>query len=177
MARIQEGSAAALQELMDRLWGELVRFAAWEMGGDTDAARDVVQEAFIYLWRHRSTWVGSGSPRAYLYRIVRHQILDEKRRGRVRTAWAARERLRPPSAPPTPEDLLAATRLQEAFARASSSLPARRREAFNLVVLRGLSHREAADVLDVAEQTVANQVSAALREIRTALRAVSDEVP
>jgi RNA polymerase sigma factor (sigma-70 family) len=173
MDEIRGGSARALQEVMDRLWDELVRFAAWELK-DRDAARDVVQEAFIHLWRNRRSWVRSGSPRAYLYRIVRHQILDERRREKVRGAWTARERLRPAPAPPTPEDVLDVSRAEEAFAEAVTSLSPRRREAFNLVVLRGLSHREAADILDIAEQTVANQVSAALREIREALEVVSD---
>lgn len=176
MDEIREGSARALQELMDLLWSELVRFAAWELK-DSDAARDVVQEAFIYVWRHRRSWVPSGSPRAYLYRIVRHQILDVRRREKVRGAWAAREKTRPMRTPPTPEDMLDASRAEEAFAEAVSSLSPRRREAFNLVVMRGLSHREAADVLDIAEQTVANQVSSALREIRKALEAVSDDLP
>jgi RNA polymerase sigma factor (sigma-70 family) len=174
MEEIREGSNRAFQELVDRLWPELVRFAVWD-NGDPDVARDAVQEAFIELWRRRRSWVRSGSPRAYLYRVVRHQLLDEQRKKKVRESWAARERLRPPSSPPDPGEVLAATRAEEAFAGAVSSLPPRRREAFSLVVLRGLSHREAAEVLDVSEQTVANQVSTALREVREALKPVTGQ--
>ena len=172
MEEIREGSARAFQKLVDRLWPELVRFAVWDIG-DSDVARDAVQEAFIDLWRRRRSWVPSGSPRSYLYRVVRHQLLDEQRRKKVRESWAARERLRPPSSPPDPGEVLAGTRAEEAFAGAVSSLPPRRRDAFSLVVLRGLTHREAAEALDVSEQTVANQVSTALREVRDALRNVT----
>lgn len=161
---------------MDRQWADLVRFTGWELG-DADAARDVVQEAFVHLWRHRRSWVSGGSPRAYLFRIVHHQILDEHRRKRVRAAWATRQASLPSSTPPDPGQLLDAARVQAAFEQALASLPRRRREAFGLVVLRGLTHGEAAAVMDVSEQTVANQVSAALRELRQALRAVSDLVP
>jgi len=174
MEEIREGSARAFQELVDRLWPELVRFAVWH-NGDPDAGRDAVQEAFIDLWRRRRSWVQAGSPRAYLYRAVRHQVLDEQRRKKVRESWAARERVRPCASPPDPGEVLAATRAEEAFARSVDSLPPRRREAFSLVVLRGLSHREAAEVLDVSEQTVANQVSTALREVREALRSVTGQ--
>jgi RNA polymerase sigma-70 factor (ECF subfamily) len=73
--------------------------------------------------------------------------------------------------------VLAATQTQEAFLEAVSSLPPRRREAFSLVALRGLSHKEASEVLDISEQTVANHVSAALREVRDALRRESDHIP
>lgn len=174
MEEIRGGSARAFQELMDRLWPELVRFAAWDTG-DADEARDLVQEAFIDLWRRRRFWVQSGSPRAYLYRAVRHQLLDGKRRNKVRESWVARERLRSRSSPPDPGEMLDAARAEEAFAGAVDSLPPRRREAFSLVVLRGLTHREAAEVLDVSEQTVANQVSTALREVREVLREVTGQ--
>jgi RNA polymerase sigma factor (sigma-70 family) len=174
MEEIREGSPRAFQELVDRLWPELVRFAVWD-NGDPDAARDAVQEAFIDFWRRRDSWVQAGSPRAYLYRAVRHQLLDEQRRKKVRESWAARERLRLPPRPADPGEVLAATRAEEAFAEAVASLPPRRREAFSLVVLRGLSHREAAEVLDVSEQTVANQVSTALREVREILTSVTGQ--
>lgn len=176
MGGIQGGSARAFQELMNLLWPELVRFAAWETG-DPDEARDVVQEAFTYLWSRRRSWVRGGSPRSYLYRIVRHQILDQQRRREVRDSWLSRQRVLPRPGPPRPDEALAATRLEAAFCEALSSLSPRRREAFNLVVLRGFSHREAADVMEVSDQTVANQVSAALRQIREALGEVSDNVP
>jgi RNA polymerase sigma factor (sigma-70 family) len=174
MKEIREGSPRAFQELVDRLWPELVRFAVWD-NGDPDAARDAVQEAFIDFWRRRRAWVDSGSPRAYLYRAVRHQLLDEQRRKKVRESWAARERLRPPPRPADPGEMLVATRAEEAFSEAVVSLPPRRREAFSLVVLRGLSHREAAEVLDVSAQTVANQVSMALREVQGVLKAVTGQ--
>src|SRR5690606_31902187 len=53
MLRVKEGSTRGLQRLMDELWPGLVRFAARELC-DRELAEDVVQEAFIYLWRHRS---------------------------------------------------------------------------------------------------------------------------
>ena len=55
------------------------------------------------------------------------------------------------------------------FDAAVASLPDRRREVFELVFQRGLSHAEAATVLDISVQTVANQMSAALRSVRRAI--------
>lgn len=168
MDQVRAGSTVALQALMDRLWAELVRFAAWEFG-NADAARDVVQDAFIDLWSNRRSWVRSGSPRAYLYKVVRHKIVDQRRRERVRKAWVAGELRRPQPRPPDPEQMLMATRAEEAFSQAVASLPPRRREAFNLVVMRGLSHQETAEILSISSQTVANQVSKALRDVRQAM--------
>lgn len=168
MDQVRDGSAVAFEALLERLWAPLVRFAAWELG-DADAARDVVQDSFMYVWRNRHGWRSLGSPRAYLFKIVRNGILDERRRGRTREKWSRRETLRPRSSPPDPAQELEAREAERAFEAALASLPPRRREVFDLVVLRGLSYREAAEVLEVSEQTVANQVSTALRHIRGVL--------
>lgn len=176
MIRIVEGSPAAFQELMDGLWAELVRFAAWELA-DLDAAKDVVQGAFVHLWEHRRSWVAAGSPRSYLYRIVQHRIIDQRRHGKVRALWAESEMSRPHRGPPTPADVLATKELQRAFEQAVSDLSPRRREVFYLVVIRGLGHREVAELLGISEQTVANQVSSALSAVRSAIRRISDTAP
>ena len=173
MTEIRDGSGAALQEFMDRLWPEVVRYAAWELS-DGDLAQDMVQGAFVYVWEHRRSWIGVGSPRAYLYRIVRNQIIDHRRHMNVRATWSVKEGARAPRTPPTPAEILAAKDIQEAFDRAVDDLAPRRREAFVLVVLRGLPHREAAEIMGTSLQTVANQVTSALETIRAEVRKATE---
>jgi RNA polymerase sigma-70 factor (ECF subfamily) len=55
------------------------------------------------------------------------------------------------------------------IARAVDALPPRRRDVFVLVRYHGLSYREAAQVLDLAPQTVANHLSMALANLRDSL--------
>lgn len=111
-----------------------------------------------------------GSARAYLYRIVRHLVIDEKRKQGVRRRWAESQQLVDAPRPPTPAEELDAKVLADAFEAAVALLPDRRREVFELVFQRGLSHAEAAAVLDISVQTVANQMSAALRSVRRAIK-------
>ena len=49
------------------------------------------------------------------------------------------------------------------------ALPPRRREVFRLAWFHGLSYQEVADVLAITPRTVANQMSSALKELRTVL--------
>ena len=168
MAAIRGGSQSALAGLMDQCWSELVRFAARQVA-DVDLARDIVQEAFIQVWERRRGWEPRGSARAYLYRIVRNLVIDEKRRQAVRRRWLERQEHAPPARPATPEEVLDEKLLAEVFEEAVASLPDRRREVFELVFMRGLSHADAAAVMKLSVQTVANQMSSALRTVRGAV--------
>ncbi|MDE2874976.1 MAG: sigma-70 family RNA polymerase sigma factor [Gemmatimonadota bacterium] len=168
MDAIRGGSQSALAELIDRCWPELVRYAARQVG-EVDLARDIVQETFIQIWERRRAWKPRGSARAYLYRIVRNLVIDEKRRQKVRRRWLAGWDSRPVKHVATPDQVLDAKLLAEVFEAAVAALPARRREVFELVFMRGLSHAEAAGAMGLSTQTVANQMSAALRTVRTAV--------
>ena len=168
MAEIKGGSSWALGRLMNLCWEELVHYAARQLG-DVELAQDVVQEAFIQVWERRRGWRPRGSARAYLYRIVRNLVIDEKRKYEVRRRWAERQQLMDAPRPATPAQELDAKMLADAFDAAVASLPDRRREVFELVFQRGLSHAEAAAVLNISVQTVANQMSAALRSVRRAI--------
>lgn len=168
MDAIRGGSQSALAELMDQCWPELVRHAARQVG-EVDLARDIVQETFIQIWERRRAWKPRGSARAYLYRIVRNLVIDEKRRQKVRRRWLASRDPHPVTQVATPDQVLDAKLLAEVFEAAVASLPARRREVFELVFTRGLSHAEAAAVMGLSIQTVANQMSSALRTVRKAV--------
>ena len=173
MEAIRDGSEPALGRLMELCWPELVRYAASQLG-DVDLARDVAQEAFIQVWERRRAWRPRGSARAYLYRIVRHLVIDRKRRRSVRRRWLDRrgrdDAIRDGRAA-TPADVLDAKLLADSFRAAVASLPDRRCEVFELVFQRGLTHAEAAAVMNVSAQTVANQMSAALRTVRQVVAA------
>ncbi|MXW17627.1 MAG: sigma-70 family RNA polymerase sigma factor [Gemmatimonadetes bacterium] len=168
MDAIRGGSQSALGQLMDLCWAELVRYAARQLG-DVDLARDIVQETLIQVWERRRAWEPRGSARAYLYRIVRNLVIDEKRRQGVRRRWAERQAFAPSPRPATPDEVLDEQLLTEVFETAVAALPDRRREVFELVFQRGLSHADAAAVMGLSVQTVANQMSSALRAVRAAV--------
>ena len=168
MDAIRGGSQSALGQLMDLCWPELVRYAARQVG-DVDLARDIVQETLIQVWERRRAWEPRGSARAYLYRIVRNLVIDEKRKQAVRRRWLATRDSRPATHVVTPDQVLDAKLLTEVFEAAVASLPDRRREVFELVFIRGLSHADTAKVMGLSPQTVANQMSAALRTVRKAV--------
>lgn len=162
--QIREGDPEALRLLLGSTWHPLVLYLATYLDS-IEAAEDAAQEAFVRLWAHRERWT-SGSAKAVLFRIGRNLAFDVRRKVATRRRW---EHSRPPDASPspaTPEEVLVETELMASFREAVESLPTRRREVFELIRLRGLSHGEAAEVLGLSYRTVANHLRMAMRDIK-----------
>ncbi|HUE95671.1 MAG TPA: RNA polymerase sigma-70 factor [Longimicrobiaceae bacterium] len=166
MERIAQGSEAALAELLSRYWTPLLRFA-FRYLDDADAAEDVVQEAFSRVWLHRDRWHSGGTPSGYLYRIVRNLAIHEQEKRKVRSRWNREQRLRVGEEACQEPD--SGDEVRSALEAAVAALPARRRDVFILGGLHGLPYKEIAEVMGISAQTVANQMSAALRQLREAL--------
>ncbi|NIP59630.1 MAG: RNA polymerase sigma-70 factor [Gemmatimonadetes bacterium] len=170
MERIRHGHRGSLRILVDRYWSSLVGYAAGFVGG-RDPAKDVVQDSFIRLWMKRDDWNSGGSVSAYLYRIVRNLSLNARRDQRTARrhddlCGVTRAREDPPR---RPDEALEAASLRAEVEAAIEALPERRREVFVLSRFHGLTHREIAEAMEISPQTVSNQMTAALAELRSTL--------
>lgn len=164
--RLRDGDHDALDELLKREWSQLVSYAE-HLAGSADDAEELVQRAFVRLWRRRKRLDPAGSPRALLYRATRNLCVDFHRKRKTRRGL--RHQLQRRRRPATADERLRERELRGAIEEAIDSLSPRRREAFMLCRIHGLSHREAADAMDLSPQTVANHVTQALKQVRAAL--------
>jgi len=170
MERVRDGHRDSLRILLERYWSSLVGYAAGFVGG-RDPAKDVVQDTFIRVWTKREEWSSGGSVSAYLYRIVRNLSLNARRdRSTARRhddlCGVTRAREDPPR---RPDEALEAASLRAEVEAAIEALPERRREVFVLSRFHGLTHREIAETMEISPQTVSNQMTAALAELRRTL--------
>ena len=163
---IQRGDTQALACVLERYWASVTRYASRVLES-RDAGEDVAQEVFVRLWERREAWKAEGSLRALLFRLARNLAVDELRRRAAQCRAAERTSRRP--TPRTPQAVAEQEEIGAAVARALETLPERRREVFVLVRYHGLSYRDAAQVLGLSPQTVANHLSLALADLRTAL--------
>lgn len=168
MCSIGDDDPDALQALMDRHWPAMLRYVG-RMLDSPDVAEDVVQEVFVRVWEHRERWEPGGSVSAYLYRVARNLVLQRIRHRDVRERTEPEVRRRAGRVS-TPVEHAIQGELREAFERALEELPERRREAFILVRLQGLTLREAGEVLGITRRTVANHVYLASSDLEEALR-------
>ena len=72
-------------ELYAREAAGLTRYAA-TVAGDRDAACDAVQEAFFRYFLCRSAGQAIASPKAWLFRVVRNYLLDQRKAASRNTA-------------------------------------------------------------------------------------------
>jgi RNA polymerase sigma-70 factor, ECF subfamily len=169
MERVHADDRSALDELLRRHWAPLVAYAE-RLLPSRDDAEDVVQETMLRLWHTRGDWTPTERLRSFLYRITRNLAINERRRGRVRDRYRDDPANQPAARPDSPLQLLERQEIRDAFAHALDTLPPRRREVFVLGWYHGHSYREIAEIMDISPQTVANQMSSALDDLRRVLR-------
>ena len=128
--------------------------------GDAGWADDVVQEAFISVWRHARTYRPErGSVIGWVYTIARNAGYGAARRRRAQWLGEAPDR---PDPSPTPDEETAAKLEAFQLHAAIERLPCQEREIIELAYLKGLSQSEIAAELGLPLGTVKTRNRAAL---------------
>ncbi|HEX5415582.1 MAG TPA: sigma-70 family RNA polymerase sigma factor [Chloroflexota bacterium] len=178
VGRIARGDSAALGALYDR-HGRLAFALAHRLLGDPTAAEDVVQEAFVALWRTAPRYdPARGVPRAWLLTTVRNRCIDILRGTR-------------PSVPlETPDGELSlvaengdvwekvAQNLQaEDVQRALADLPEDQRTTIVFAYFKGMTHAQIAAHMEVPLGTVKGRLRLALGKLRELLEGTREGEP
>jgi RNA polymerase sigma-70 factor (ECF subfamily) len=182
--RARSGDAAAFEQLVGPYRHEM-QVHCYRMLGSVADAEDALQETLTAAWRGLGGYQGRAGMRTWLYRIATSRCLNMLR------AASRRPQARPPALdvePPEPTrlgevvwlepypDVLfdlpdgaagpearceAREAISLAFVTALHLLPPRQRAALILREVLGFSAREAADLLDTTEQSVASALKRA----------------
>jgi RNA polymerase sigma-70 factor, ECF subfamily len=170
LADVGEGRLDALEGLYDR-YRAMAYAIALRITADPSLAEDVVQDAFLGVWRHADRYVpGRGSVKTWLLSIVHHRAIDAVRRRRASTELPDPELPAPPqlvSADVWPEvaGRLDATAIRTALAGLSEA----QREVIELAYWGGLSQTEIATRTDAPLGTVKSRMRLGLLALRASL--------
>ena len=159
---------SALATLYDR-YGRLAYALSYRILGESEAAEDVVQDAFISAWRGAAGYRRErGNPRGWLLSIVHHRSVDVLRR---KTAFrpapleAAEHRA-------SDEDTAASAERnveQQTVRLALQALPEAQRRTIELAYFGGYTHVELAELMGVPLGTVKGRMRIGLQKMRRAL--------
>lgn len=166
IARRDETSLAALYDRYHVLAFSL----ALRVVNDRGRAEDVVQDAFLSVWRKGASYAEArGSVKTWLTSIVRNRAIDLVRARRESDAddEAVLLALRD-TAPGVLEQVTAALD-REVVRSAIADLPPEQRQAIAMAYFEGRSHSEIADATGLPLGTVKSRIRLAMHRLRTAL--------
>jgi RNA polymerase sigma-70 factor (ECF subfamily) len=133
-----------------------------------DDIDDLIQEAYARLWSADFTRIRDG--RTFLYSVVRNVLQDQLRRARVvQFECVAEMDALDVDEAPGPERWVSAHQQYELLLRVLEKLTPQRRAVYQLRKFEGLSLREIALRLGIAEKTVENLLGLAQAQVMKAL--------
>ena len=133
-----------------------------------DDIDDLIQEAYARLWSADFTRIRDG--RAFLYSVVRNALQDQLRRARVvQIECVAEIDALDIDETPGPERWVSAHQQYEHLLRVLEKLTPQRRTVYQFRKFEGLSLREIAQRLGLAEKTVENLLGLAQAQVMKAL--------
>lgn len=176
VARLQEGSEAALAEVYERHSGP-VHGLARRILRDETLAEEITQEVFLRLWNDPEKFDATrGSLRSFLLAHTHGRSVDLIRSESARRTREENEaRMAPEVAASNVEDEVLQITLAGEVKEALASLTDGERKAIELAYFGGHTYREVAEVLGEAEGTVKSRIRSGLKRLKVALSSAGVE--
>lgn len=177
----QNGDAAILRQIADRdprgvellydRYGGIAFALAYRLLGERGSAEDVVQEAFLNVWRQATTYdTRRGTVRTWLLTIVHHRAIDQMRS--VRSKMGADTVIDDAMPLPAKEDTwteVVQGLEHERVRQAMATLPPEQRQVVDLAYYGGFTHSEIAQRVGIPLGTVKGRMRLALDKLRDLL--------
>lgn len=139
---------------------------------DPNAAKDIVQDVFLRIWRQRAHISPGGNFKSYLHRSCINQALNYIKSYKRKTERETRylEERTKENTDPEAENQLIADEVSDQINRCINDLSPACREAFLLSRYEQMSYKEIAAKLNISVNTVEKHVGKALKSLRLALK-------
>ena len=168
-AALAQRDLSALEELYDR-YSKIAYSLAYRVVGDRGNAEDVVQDAFLSVWRQAGTYKRErGAARTWLMSIVHHRSIDRLRSGASSSNTIPYEDL-----PESREETTKPSIWQQAWnnvrgdmiRRALERLPVEQKKSIELAYFSGYTQAEIAELMGVPLGTVKGRMRIGLQKLR-----------
>ncbi|MBN2662399.1 MAG: RNA polymerase sigma-70 factor [Bacteroidales bacterium] len=156
------------EEIFKLHYSELCSFA-YNFTNDLEDAEETVQDVFYKLWSNKENLEIKTSIRAYLFSSVKNSCLNKKKHIEIREQYKEHNEKELQNNNTNVEDFFEASELEEKIRTAIDKLPLQRKKVFILSRYEGLKYKEIAEKLDISVKTVENQISSALKFLKSEL--------
>jgi len=160
----------ALETLYDR-YGKVAFSLAYRIVGERGAAEDVVQDAFLSVWRQAKSYKRDrGSPKTWLMAIVHHRSIDKLRAHASAGSTVPIDDVHNElgEAPGVWQQVWSTMR-GDSVRDALEKLPLEQKKSIELAYFSGYSQSEIAELMDVPLGTVKGRMRIGLQKLKALL--------
>jgi RNA polymerase sigma-70 factor (ECF subfamily) len=163
--KVNNGDRDALEMLFEKHYLSVYRLS-YRWCGVRENAEDITQDVFVKLVQKLNTFNQKASFRTWLYRITINTAKDYHRKNAKKyTVESSFDDDNVQDNPQTQEDRIAAKQLYKKI----HQLPEKQREAILLVFAEGLSHKDAARILNCMETTISWRIFQARKTLKASM--------
>lgn len=170
---IAGGSAGAMESLYQR-YSRILYSLAYRMVADHQVAEDLLQDAFLAIWRRATTYSPqTGAARSWLISILHHRTIDYLRRVRRRSSiqeapleeLELNESIAHPDAWDTAWQSVKSSHVREALMK----IPTEQRLVIELAYFQGWTHTEIAEGTQIPLGTIKARMRLGLLHLKQVL--------
>jgi RNA polymerase sigma-70 factor (ECF subfamily) len=159
----------AYKELFTSFYPSLFQFVTGIIKS-RQSAEEVVSDLFMKIWEKRKTLEDIQNLRVYCFVAARHLSINQlEKQKRQHYANVEDYKSRLIYQAPDPEQSMISAEMLRRIHDVVEELPPRCKVSFKLVKEHGFKYKEAAEILQVSEKTIENQLSIALKKISSAI--------
>lgn len=169
---VRNNDEMAFTALFDRYWVRLYKLAKGYLKNQ-ETSEELVHDIFLNIWNRRQTLEIDSFP-TFMLTAARYQVYNRMRAAKPLTLVLGDAH--PENEPfhnNEGEDHLIELELQQELQQYLVQLPKRCQEIFYLSRVKNLSNQEIADNFGVSKRTVENQITVALKHLRSCLKYTS----
>jgi RNA polymerase sigma-70 factor (ECF subfamily) len=164
----QNGNELAFGALYQRHVVKLIAIAMNKVH-DRDSAQELVQDAFVKLYKHKDVLAPDTSIRAYLYVILKNLILNHYRKQLIQHKYESYAIHQQSFQDNSTMEGIESRELEKRLHAEIEKLPEKCKAVFLLSRKENLSNKEIATTLNISENTVEQHMRKALSRLRGSL--------
>ena len=164
MLRIKGGDRAAFEELF-RLYEKPLTNYLYRLCGNRARSEDLLQDAFLRLWKAAPTYEPSAKVSTYIFRIAHNLFLNDAARRREKALESMEAETRS-----DPGSDLNRREVVSQVQRAIEELPDGEREVLLLSEYNGFKYAEISEILGIPVGTVKSRMFSAVQKLKEALK-------
>jgi len=167
--RLKNEDKLAVDELFSHYYARLYHFSKSILKVET-GIDDILQDVFVKIWLNRQKIGNAETFNAYVFTITKNEVLNLIRSNLRDNTFRDELFMQAVAQEYQTQNPLEFDEIKTAIDKIVASLPEKRQQVFILSRTDGLSNKEIAQKLNIAEKTVEDHITHSIRHLKSSLK-------